>query len=52
MNALRKDPLHPEDIDTDDFDDLYENYYCQCDEVPTEQELDLCKCSSCGKALI
>jgi hypothetical protein len=37
--------------DADD-DALYEEHYCQCDEVPTEQELDLAKCSSCGRQLI
>lgn len=45
---------HELDVDDADADDdaLYEEYYCQCDEVPTEQELDLAKCSACGKQLI
>lgn len=43
--------LHPDDINAD-ADSLYEEYYCQCDEIPTEQELDLAKCSACGKQLI
>jgi hypothetical protein len=41
----------PDDIDADD-DTLDEEYYCQCDETPTEQELAWAKCSACGKQLI
>lgn len=52
MNTPHKDPLHPDDIAADDFDALYEEYYCQCDEIPTQQGLDLAKCSSCGRQLI
>lgn len=30
----------------------YEDYYCQCDEVATVTELELNKCSACGKQLV
>lgn len=30
----------------------FEDYYCQCDEVATVEELDWNKCSACGKQLV
>lgn len=30
----------------------FEDYYCQCDEVATVEELEWNKCSACGKQLV